>query len=53
MNKLYLSKKWMEQRYKTDGMSCADIARICGVTEMTINRQLVKFGLMPRTRMKK
>lgn len=44
-NKLYLSKKWLKLKFITEGLSETEIANLCGVTQITINRQLRKFEL--------
>jgi predicted transcriptional regulator len=41
--KLYQNKTWLTRRYKTK--TAAEIAKECGVTEVTIDRYLDKFGL--------
>lgn len=44
-NKLYLSKLWLTRKFITESLSETEIANLCGVTQITINRQLRKFGL--------
>lgn len=44
--KLYQSKTWLQTKYRT--MNAAEIASLCGVTEMTITRYLEKFGIRRR-----
>jgi hypothetical protein len=43
--KLYTSEAWLRRRYVTEKKTAAEIAKICGTTEMTIDRYLDKFGL--------
>jgi len=43
--KYYRSKEWLTRRYRKMGMTAAEIAKECGVTEMTIDRYLDEFGL--------
>ncbi|AXH66601.1 helix-turn-helix DNA binding domain protein [Streptomyces phage Spilled] len=43
MAKLYESKAWLQERYRT--MNAAQIAKICGVSEMTITRWLGKHNI--------
>jgi DNA-directed RNA polymerase specialized sigma subunit len=45
-NTLYKSEAWLRERYRTK--NAAQIAAICGVTEMTITRYLEKFKLKRR-----
>lgn len=49
--KLYKSPTWLKRKYVTERKTAAEIAEICGVTEMTITRYLQEFGLIrnPRT----
>jgi|SwirhirootsSR3_FD_contig_21_24512892_length_292_multi_3_in_0_out_0_1 DeoR/GlpR family transcriptional regulator of sugar metabolism len=44
--KLYQSKAWLQEKYRT--MNAAQIAALCGVTEMTITRYLEKHGIVRR-----
>lgn len=37
MNKLYQNKDWLSQKYLEEELSIAQIARICGVADSTIN----------------
>ena len=43
--KLYTSKKWLTKKYQADRLSETEIAELCGVTQVTINRYLRKFDL--------
>ena len=46
MSKLYQSESWLREKYRT--MTAAQIATLCGVTEMTITRYLEKFNIKRR-----
>lgn len=43
--KLYENQRWLRARYVVERKTAAEIAKICGVTEMTIDRWLDKHGL--------
>jgi DNA-directed RNA polymerase specialized sigma subunit len=43
--KLYQSEKWLRKKYIVEGLTETEIAELCNVTQVTINRQLRKFGL--------
>ena len=43
--KPHTNKAWLRRRYITQGKSAKEIAKECGVTEVTIDRYLDKFGL--------
>lgn len=45
MADLYKSKAWLSNRYK-EGMSSDEIAKLCGVTRMTVFSWAKKFGLI-------
>jgi DeoR/GlpR family transcriptional regulator of sugar metabolism len=45
-NTLYKSKTWLQEKYRTK--NAAQIAELCGVTEMTITRYLDKFKIKRR-----
>lgn len=45
-NTLYKSEVWLRDKYRTK--KAAEIAKLCGVTEMTITRYLEKFGILRR-----
>lgn len=45
MAKLYQSKAFLYRRYVVQKKTAAEIAKECGVTEMTIDRYLDKFSL--------
>lgn len=48
--KLYTNKEWMRRRYVVDDMTAAEIAKLAGVTEMTITRWLDTHGLLRNKR---
>lgn len=41
--KLYLSEKWLRRQYIVEGKDQFEIAKECGVSHMTIYRQLEKY----------
>lgn len=43
--KLYQSKKWLTKKYVSERLTETEIAQLCGVTQVTINRYLRKFNL--------
>lgn len=43
--KLYLSERWLRRQHYELKRSVDDIARACGVSHMTIRRQMQKFGM--------
>lgn len=43
---LYKSEKWLREKYRT--MTAAQIAKLCGVSEMQITRYLEKFHIKRR-----
>jgi len=43
--KVYQSKKWLTKKFVHEKLSEKEIADLCGVTQVTINRYLHKFGL--------
>ena len=46
--KLYLSKDWLYRRYVVQKKTVTEIAFECGVSAMTIQRYLEKFGLIKK-----
>jgi len=50
MVKLYESKAWMKRRYVDEHKTAAEIAKLAGVTEMTITRWLETHGLLRNKR---
>lgn len=44
-NKLYESEKWMRMMYLRQRKSPEEIAKLCGVSHMTIYRAIHKFKL--------
>jgi transposase len=40
----------MRRKYVAEGKTAAEIAKMCGVSEMTITRYLDKFGLIRNSR---
>lgn len=45
MSKLYTSERWMRLQYLRLRKSPEEIAKICGVSHMTIYRYIEKFKL--------
>lgn len=45
MPKYYTSKKWLTKKYVYDRLTEKEIANLCGVSQVTINRYLREFGL--------
>lgn len=43
--KLYTSYAWLRRKWEVEKLSEAEIAKIAGTTQMTINRYLRQFGL--------
>ncbi len=43
--KLYQSKKWLTRKFITERLTETEIAELCDVNQVTINRYLKKFGL--------
>lgn len=43
--KIYQSEKWLRKKYVVEEKSEEEIAALCGVTQVTINRYLRKFKL--------
>lgn len=43
--KLYESEKWLRMMYLRQKKSPEEIAKMCGVSHMTIYRAINKFGL--------
>lgn len=43
--KLYQDKSWLQNRYVIQKKSIVDISKECGVSAMTIQRYIEKFGL--------
>ena len=43
--KLYISYAWLRRKWEVEKLSEAEIAKIAGTTQMTINRYLRQFGL--------
>lgn len=48
MGKLYQSEKWLKRKYLVEKMDVSAIAKLCGVTDMTIYLQLHKLGLIKK-----
>jgi hypothetical protein len=44
----YWDKPWLEQKYLVEKLTIAEIASIVGVGQVTIYRELVKFGIPRR-----
>jgi DNA-binding MurR/RpiR family transcriptional regulator len=44
--KFYQSKDWLYRRYIVQKKTVTEIAKECGVSAMTIQRHLEKFGLI-------
>lgn len=45
MAKLYKSKQWLLLQHHVKGKSLKEIAKECGVAEMTIRRHMDDFGI--------
>lgn len=45
--KLYESAAWLREKYINQNMHIDEIAKICGVTPLTIRRKLKEFNLIP------
>lgn len=43
--KFYQSREWLFKKYIAEKKSVSEIAKMCGVSAMTINRYLDHFGL--------
>lgn len=43
--KLYTSYAWLRRKWEVDKMTEAEIAKVAGTTQVTINRYLHQFGL--------
>lgn len=43
--KKYESKAWLKRRLYQDKLEIEEIAKMCGVSHMTIRRAIEKFGL--------
>lgn len=50
--KFYESRNWLARKYQGEKKTAAEIAAICGVTEMTISRWLHKHNLVPLSKRK-
>lgn len=48
MSKKYRNKKWLHQKYVTEGMSDKEISEICSVSDATICRNRNKMGIDAR-----
>ncbi len=48
--KPYNHKSWLFRRYVKEGKTAAEIAKECGVTEMTITRKLHEHGIKKNKR---
>jgi len=48
--KFYQSEPWLKRKYVVEKKTAAEIAELCGVTEMTILRYLQKYGLIRNSR---
>lgn len=48
--KLYTNKTWMTKRYQDENKTAAEIAKMTGVSEMTIMRWLDTHGLLRNKR---
>ena len=46
--KLYQSKEWLHRRYVVQKKTVTEIGKECGVSAMTIQRYLTKFGLIKK-----
>jgi DNA-directed RNA polymerase specialized sigma subunit len=46
--KLYQSKEWLYRRYVVQKKTVTEIGKECGVSAMTIQRHLDKFGLIQK-----
>ena len=44
--KLYQSQPWLYRRYAVQKKTVTEIAKECGVSAMTIQRYLQKFGII-------
>lgn len=44
-NKFYMSAAWLTRKYNHERLSEKEIAELCGVSQVTINRYLHQFGL--------
>lgn len=47
-NKFYESKAWLNDQFKVQGRTKAQIAATCGVSEMTIRRWLLHHKITTR-----
>jgi hypothetical protein len=50
MNESFKDKGWLTQEYLTKGLSCGEIAAMCGTSRMEISRWLKKHGIPSRGR---
>jgi len=45
----YKDPQWLNKMYSVEGKSMNDIAKICGVSAMTIRKWLIKFEIPTRS----
>jgi transposase len=43
--KYYSNEVWLRRKYVTEGLTAAEIGKLCGVSEMTIVRWLNTFNI--------
>jgi len=48
MLKLYQNRDWLHRRYVVQRKNVTEISKECGVSAMTIQRYLEKFGLIKK-----
>lgn len=43
--KLYKSREWLYKKYKVEKLTLAEIAKLCGCSEMTISNYVKEYKL--------
>ena len=46
----YKNKLWLNSRYTGEGLSMAQLAKMCGVSPTTINKWLIRHSITTRNR---